>query len=643
MATGFWRARNRTRLVSACCFGLLGLIALPPAFAAPAPTATGTCGPIGHAHNVIEPPAVDMWKAPMDASGEHELILAVHRDGRRFCYTYLWHGALHTTAPVIHMRRGESFAIRLVNEISGPSLGESVPSTAIPPCKPMLMPTVPVEHWVGYLNHTIDDRFFRVKPLDTNLHPHGFEGPASEEDIFLSTLSTPMHACEYRITIPHTQPPGTYVYHPHAHGVSDAEISGGLVGAWIVDPGTPQLPHADQHVVLLTYREPISLYTPVAKAASMRTYFNAAAAHAVARKQAPPVHYEPFDPPPWPTSYPISAGGIKLDPTGCKGGPLDGDPIVSVDGLDTPASLSIPAGRTQLLRIINGTADSPMLLRLRGAQRHVMPFRVVERDGVPVSGNIQHPYAHYILTRELLLSVMSRADILLTATPGEHFVLSSEPFCDGPLNPALAHHDLLRITGADATAEKESSPHSTPMEIADTPAAKLVAWVHAHPSRVRRRAITFTVYAFPQQGEVPHHFAYYITDTTNPDFHEHPFRPVFRHGATVPSNPDIVVKRGTIEVWYLINATLATHDFHIHQMAFVQERDYSGQPITVDTASMPVGKLLPNPRDPDYPLIQPSIVKVILDFRHVSRGTFVFHCHMLRHEDGGMMGIIRVE
>jgi FtsP/CotA-like multicopper oxidase with cupredoxin domain len=27
----------------------------------------------------------------------------------------------------------------------------------------------------------------------------------------------------------------------------------------------------------------------------------------------------------------------------------------------------------------------------------------------------------------------------------------------------------------------------------------------------------------------------------------------------------------------------------------------------------------------------------------VPKGTFVFHCHMLYHEDHGMMGVIRVE
>jgi FtsP/CotA-like multicopper oxidase with cupredoxin domain len=73
------------------------------------------------------------------------------------------------------------------------------------------------------------------------------------------------------------------------------------------------------------------------------------------------------------------------------------------------------------------------------------------------------------------------------------------------------------------------------------------------------------------------------------------------------------------------------------------ERGPAGAPATVDTTFVPVGTLLPNRRDPDYPLVRPSRTKVLLDFRNVPRGTFVYHCHMLFHEDRGMMGIIRVE
>ena len=611
--------------------------------AATAPAKLDACGPVANMHGLVMPPQnVDMWEAPLDASGEHELILAAHHDeaSNRFCYVYRWHGVVHYVAPAIHMRRGERFAIRLVNDLSSPGPGESVPSTEIPPCKPMHMPPVLVQHWVGYLNHTIDDRSFHVKSVDTNLHLHGFEGPASEENVFLSTLSTPMQACEYRITIPRTQPPGAYIYHPHAHGAADNELGNGLIGVWIVDPDLPQLPRADQHLLLLTYRPGQPTDRPDASGAQYKAVFAAAATHEAALKPAAPVHYDPFDPPPWPSAIPVRVGALVLTHLGC-GGSFFPESLMSVDGADAPATLQIPAERTQLLRMVNGTADSPKLLRLRDAEGHMLPFRVVERDGVPVSGDMQHPYAHYRTVQELMLAPMSRAGVLLTAPAGTGFTLSSEHFCAG--FPVEMRHDLLGISVVGDTVAAAHRLHSTPIAVSDTPAARLVAWVRAHPRRVHRRAITFTEYAFPKRGKIPLHTGFYITDTTNPNFRESPFWPVYHPGATVPSNPDIVIKQGTVEVWYLINATIEAHDFHIHQMKFVQERNYNGMPMTVDTVFQPLGKLLPNPRDPDYPLIQPSITKVILDFRHVPRGTFVFHCHMLAHEDRGMMGVIRVE
>ncbi len=270
-----------------------------------------------------------------------------------------------------------------------------------------------------------------------------------------------------------------------------------------MDPDAPKIQRADQHVVLLTYQQPHSSLSdaPPPSQTSLAMYDGAAAAHEAALKPAVPIRYDPFDPPPWPTAYPMDAGGIKLDPTGCVGG-FGGDNLISVDGVDAPATLSIPAGRTQLLRIVNGTADSPKLLRLLDAQGHVVPFRVVERDGVPVSGDMQHPYAHYIPMRELMLTMMSRAGVLLTAAPDEHFVLSTEPFCDGAGDTLELRHDLLRITVGRSEA-RHATLHATPIAIADTPAAKLVAWVHAHPNRVHRRAITFTEYEVSRARQDP--------------------------------------------------------------------------------------------------------------------------------------------
>jgi suppressor of ftsI len=610
--------------------------------AAPVAPHSLICGPFGGPRELVEPPDVEVWTLPVNASGEHELILTVRADGKgdsaRYCYSYALNGTEYSVAPTIRVRRGEHFALRVVNEIVGPSKAATVASSAIPTCMPMSMPALTTNHYVGYLNHTIDDRWMKMAPVDTNIHLHGYQGPAAEENIFLSSLSTPMHACEYHITIPPTQPAGTYMYHPHAHGSSDAEVATGLDGVWIVEPDQPQLPRSAEHVIMLRYRIPFENDNPYAPVTD--PIFPAAMAHEAALRPSPPVPYDPFHPPPWPVTYPMSASGVSLDPSGCNG--IASDVYVAANGSDTPVSLRLPAGAPQLLRIVNGTSDSATALQMHDASGRVQPIHLVGLDGIPVSGDSAHPLSSYVATNELMMTSMSRADILLTVNQGDKVTISSEHYCEGADAFYQLHHNLIKIDATAAATGPVASIPSAPAVIADTPAGKLVALARAHPELVHRRALTFTEYVLPKKGKTPPHQAYYITDTTNPNFQEHPFWPVYASGATVPSNADLVIKRGTIEAWYLINTTLESHAFHIHQMAFVQERTVPGTPLMADTVFVPVGTLLPNRKDPNYPLVKPRITKILLDFRHVPRGTFVFHCHMLFHEDRGMMAIIKV-
>ena len=396
----------------------------------------------------------------------------------------------------------------------------------------MAMPSARTIHYVGYLNHTIDDRYMHAHPVDTNIHLHGFEGPADEENIFLSTLSTPMHACEYRVTIPRTQPPGLYMYHPHSHGTSDDQVAGGLDGAWIVEPDEPQLPRAAEHVMIVRYRVPFDLDNPFAP--DEGAFFAAAMAHEAALPAGSPVPYDPFNPPAWPVTYPMQAGGVALDPSGCNG--LGSEAVVAVNGADVPATLHITAGQPQLLRILNGTSDSATRLEIRDSSGRIQPLRVVGLDGVPVSGNMERPLAAYIPMKDVFLTSMSRADILLTAEPGATYTLSSEHYCEGKDAFFQMHHDLLRMTAPAGSGNQTVAMSSEPAVIADTPAARLVAFARANPSLVRRRAFTFTEYVLPKHGKIPPHQVFYITETTNPNFREHPFWPVYRAGATAPSN-----------------------------------------------------------------------------------------------------------
>ncbi len=611
--------------------------------ATPPANGTGRPSPCGAALTgaFTEPPRVNLWTLPVDAGGRNELVLGVHKDRDRYCYRDKVNGTVSAVAPVIVVRRGERFDLRIANDISTQSPGEFVASSALPPCMPMAMPPAKVAHYVGYMNHPVDDVWMPKPAVDTNVHLHGFQGPAIAENIFLSTLSTPMHACEYHIDIPLSQQPGTYFYHPHVHGGSAEQIAGGLAGVWIVEPDTPQIAPSADHLVYLAYGWPAKLdyqympdYTPL---------YIAGMVHEAALKNAKPVAYNPFNPPAWPLGFPLSAAGLAMDPGACDG--INPEARVSVNGHATPATLAVAGGQDQLLRVVNGTSDSPKMLKMRDENGNTVPMQVAEIDANPLSGDAAHPLARYLSVDKLMVSSANRSDILVSVPPGRTYTLWSTHYCEGSMAFLQLPHPLLHLTGT-TVAQSDPAPAvvSQPVNVADTPAAKLVAYAGAHPSLVRKRAITFTEYLFPASGKkIPVHSSYFVTDTTDRNFREHAFYPQFAKGQMVPERADITVKRGSIEEWYIFNATMESHTFHIHQMSFVQlDGGPEGVPVTIDDMWDPVGTLLPNPKDPQYPLVKPSLVRVLMDFRNVPRGTFVFHCHMLFHEDRGMMGIIRV-
>ena len=102
--------------------------------------------------------------------------------------------------------------------------------------------------------------------------------------------------------------------------------------------------------------------------------------------------------------------------------------------------------------------------------------------------------------------------------------------------------------------------------------------------------------------------------------------------------PDIVVHQGDVEDWIIENRSTELHAFHIHQLHFLMV-EWNGIPVNEpylrDTVNVPYF----DKRDLAYPS-----VRLRMDFRDPNTvGTFPFHCHLLEHEDNGMMGTIRVE
>jgi FtsP/CotA-like multicopper oxidase with cupredoxin domain len=103
-----------------------------------------------------------------------------------------------------------------------------------------------------------------------------------------------------------------------------------------------------------------------------------------------------------------------------------------------------------------------------------------------------------------------------------------------------------------------------------------------------------------------------------------------------PTRVDTRVRLGDVEEWTLVNTSREVHNFHIHQTDFVVTEVNGAQrePYRLhDTMNLPFavnGK--------------PGVVKILVPFTNPTIvGRFVYHCHVLSHEDKGMMAVIQVD
>jgi len=86
---------------------------------------------------------------------------------------------------------------------------------------------------------------------------------------------------------------------------------------------------------------------------------------------------------------------------------------------------------------------------------------------------------------------------------------------------------------------------------------------------------------------------------------------------------------GETQIWTLVNSTPWSHPFHIHGF-FFQVLDEKGQPVRPlawkDTVNVPFK----------------STLRIAVRFDEDRPGEWMFHCHILDHADGGLMGTVIV-
>ncbi len=258
--------------------------------------------------------------------------------------------------------------------------------------------------------------------------------------------------------------------------------------------------------------------------------------------------------------------------------------VQSVNGQLTTNEAMRP-GETQLWRFTNQSADRALHIALNGHR-----FRVVAEDG-QATVNERSTYV-------LDVSPSARVDVLVDAGEVGRY--------------ALVAKGIMTGTGSEQTPDREIGS----LDVAgdELPSTIAAASTVAPPDLRAVRIDATREVVFSQ------------TTMTKAD------RQLFFVNGKLfdESRMDIRIPLGNIEEWTIRNDSDDMHIFHIHQISF-QVVETNGKPVPftgyVDTVLVP----------------ERGQVKLRMPFTDpLILGRFVFHCHVLRHEDAGMMANIEV-
>jgi FtsP/CotA-like multicopper oxidase with cupredoxin domain len=437
-----------------------------------------------------------------------------------------------------------------------------------------------------------------MTPVSTNLHFHGLSVPpvCHQDDVLRTSIQPDDPVFDYRLRIPDDAAPGLYWYHPHLHGFSKTQVMGGASGALIIEGierADPQLAGLPERVLVIRDQD---LVNP----------------------DAPPSRSEPV----------MSKSQLDGDGDAANTGTGFGKPSkdLSVNFVPVPypnyppATLAMKPGEKQVWRVLNASAITYLNLAVVFG-RVPQQLGIVAIDGVPLHFD-GSPSQAVQWVNHIGLPPGSRVEFIVQGPPlGTPALLVTRAVDTGPAGENDPNRALVAIS-ADANAPEPQAALSSDTT-AFAPAAR--PWVgDMTPVRVRR------LY-FSEQQENPNDpnspTKFFMTiDGETPK----PFDPQ-------SDIPDIVARQGDVEDWIIENRSMELHDFHIHQLHF-QLIDWNGiavhEPFLRDTVNVPYYK--------SQMLAYPS-VRLRMDFRDPDIvGTFVYHCHVLEHEDGGMMGRIQV-
>lgn len=509
-------------------------------------------------------------------------------------------------APTLRVNPGDRIKLTLLNYL--PMLSKEEIGVCEPAYYPTPGPTPSTTPAVGTPTLTPTPAFNNDQFPDcfsennvTNLHYHGMHVKQGErgDDVLLAIYphgqdpDEAKHGEEYGMKViigehkydfevPKDHPQGTFWYHPHKHGATDLQVANGMAGTIIVSDTLND--------------DPVF-------------------------KDRPPVEQV------------LVIQQILPDLVFPLGGEREAT-VQTVNGVTNPV-INMQAGEVQRWRIINATgkAASAFQMSLSG-------------DGAPemfliaVDGNFldEKHWKSDTPTRALFLAPGNRADVLVAASKEGQFDIRVKSTTDNQKNrdkdatptpvPQAKFTTLLTVNVAgtlDPPMQLPANLPPLPYNLRPFAQDEKDTWT---------RMLTFERLAGKQAGAGSGNAPMWAIN--GQQFN--------------PQRVDQCMVLGTSETWTLLNTTTVAHPFHIHLNPFLIEQFIDPTPNDPDnpitTGDNPEGQwqdtiIIPAAATTQDGNLQPG--KVVIRHRFVDfTGKFVLHCHILGHEDRGMMQLLEV-
>jgi FtsP/CotA-like multicopper oxidase with cupredoxin domain len=259
--------------------------------------------------------------------------------------------------------------------------------------------------------------------------------------------------------------------------------------------------------------------------------------------------------------------------------------------------IPIAPGERQFWRIVNASPDLYADLELDG-----QPLQIIALDGMPLS--YHNPSRRFRSATHIFVAPAGRVEMVVTG-------------------PIAGTHATLRTRCIDSGPDGDPNPEMVIADVVsgnpDRPAVREVLATQGLP--IYRELPTGQIEKFKNSSP---DFTVTFTEDKNGFY-------INGKKFSMDELPMLRVRVGSYQHWRVINATRELHPFHIHQVHFLPYATNGVRSTTadwLDTVDVPYG----------------GSVDLIMDFTDpVIRGMSVFHCHLLSHEDKGMMAKILFE